>query len=99
MARAVARHADLVWLTSDNPRTEDPGRILDDVAPGLEGVAHRRQVDRRIAIHDAVAEARPGDLLVLAGKGHERYQVVGRERRPFDEREVVREAMAARGAA
>jgi UDP-N-acetylmuramoyl-L-alanyl-D-glutamate--2,6-diaminopimelate ligase len=99
MARAVARHADLVWLTSDNPRTEDPDRILDDVAPGLEGVAHRRQVDRRIAIHDAVVEARPGDLLVLAGKGHERYQMVGRERRPFDEREVVREAMAARGAA
>lgn len=96
MARAVARYADLVWLTSDNPRTEDPEAILDDLEPGLEGVTFRRQADRRLAIHDAVAEARAGDLLVLTGKGHERYQVVGRERRLFDERVVVREALAAR---
>jgi UDP-N-acetylmuramoyl-L-alanyl-D-glutamate--2,6-diaminopimelate ligase len=96
MARVVARHADLIWLTSDNPRTEDPERVLDDLEAGLEGTPFRRQVDRRRAIHEAIAEARPGDLLLLAGKGHERYQVVGREKRPFDERVVVREAMAAR---
>jgi UDP-N-acetylmuramoyl-L-alanyl-D-glutamate--2,6-diaminopimelate ligase len=96
MAEAVARHADEVWLTSDNPRTEDPDRILDDLEPGLEGRAFHREVDRRRAIHAAVAEARPGDLLLLAGKGHERYQVVGREKRPFDERVVVRQALAAR---
>ncbi len=99
MAAAVARWADRVWLTSDNPRTEDPEAILDDLEPGLAGVAYRRQVDRVRAIHEAVAEAGPGDLLVLAGKGHERYQIVGTEKRPLDERVVVRDALAARGAA
>lgn len=96
MAEAVARHADEVWLTSDNPRTEDPERILDDLAPGLGGRAFRRQVDRRRAIHEAVAEARVGDLLLLAGKGHERYQIVGGDKYPFDERVIVRQALAAR---
>lgn len=96
MARAVAREADLVWLTSDNPRTEDPEAILDDLQRGLDDVPFRRDADRRRAIHEAVAEARPGDLLLLAGKGHERYQVVGRDRRPFDERVIVRDALAAR---
>jgi UDP-N-acetylmuramoyl-L-alanyl-D-glutamate--2,6-diaminopimelate ligase len=96
MAEAVARHADEVWLTSDNPRTEDPERILDDLALGLEGRAFHRQVDRRRAVHEAVAEARVGDLLLLAGKGHERYQIVGRDKYPFDERVVVRQALAAR---
>jgi UDP-N-acetylmuramoyl-L-alanyl-D-glutamate--2,6-diaminopimelate ligase len=98
MARAVARWADRVWLTSDNPRTEDAGQILDDLAAGLGGVSVQRQVDRRRAIHGAVAEAEAGDVVVLAGKGHETHQVVGEERFPFDERDVVAEAMAARGA-
>lgn len=96
MARAVAAHADAIWLTSDNPRTEDAERILDDLAAGLEHTPFRREADRRRAIHEIVAEARPGDLVVLAGKGHERYQVIGTEKRPFDERVVVREALAAR---
>lgn len=96
MARSVAEHADAIWLTSDNPRTEDPDRILDDLAAGLEATPFRRQVDRRRAIHEVIAEARPGDLVLLAGKGHERYQVVGTEKRPFDERVIVREALAAR---
>lgn len=99
MAEAVARFADLVVLTSDNPRTEDPEVILDDLAAGLRGMPHARIADRRKAILHALAQARAGDTVVLAGKGHETYQVVGREKRPFDERVVVRECLAELGAA
>ena len=94
MAQAVARVCDVAILTSDNPRTEDPDRILDDLEPGLRGVTHERIADRRTAIARALEIARPGDLVLLAGKGHERYQLVGSERRPFDERTVVRELLA-----
>ena len=93
MAEAVARIADLAILTSDNPRTEDPERILDDLEPGLDGVAYERIADRRAAIARALEIARPGDLVLLAGKGHETYQVVGTEKRPFDERAVVRQLL------
>lgn len=93
MAEAVRRFADVVVLTSDNPRTEDPERILDDLSTGLEGAEYTRIADRRSAIRHALATARPGDIVVLAGKGHETYQVVGREKRPFDERGVVRECL------
>jgi len=99
MAEAVARHADRVFLTSDNPRTEDPERILDDLEPGLGGVERVRQPDRRAAIRQAILEAEVGDVLVLAGKGHETYQVVGTVKHPFDERIEVAEAMKLRGAA
>ncbi|HSG07856.1 MAG TPA: UDP-N-acetylmuramoyl-L-alanyl-D-glutamate--2,6-diaminopimelate ligase, partial [Longimicrobiales bacterium] len=99
MAEAVRRFADVVVLTSDNPRTEDAERILDDLAAGLEGAEFVRIADRRKAIHHALSVARPGDAVVLAGKGHETYQVVGREKRPFDERVIVRECLAELGAA
>ena len=99
MAEAVARWADRVYLTSDNPRTEDPGRILDDLEAGLGSISRVREADRRAAIVKAVSESSEGDVLVLAGKGHETYQVVGTEKRPFDERDVVAEAMDLRGAA
>lgn len=95
MAEAVARTADLALLTSDNPRTEDPERILDDLEPGLAGIAYERIADRRAAIARALEVARPGDLVLLAGKGHETYQLVGTEKRPFDERVVVRELLGA----
>lgn len=94
MARAVARGADVVVLTSDNPRTEDPERILDDLAEGLGGAAHHREVDRRRAIGLALDLARPGDTVLLAGKGHETYQVVGTEKQPFDEAAVVARHLA-----
>jgi UDP-N-acetylmuramoyl-L-alanyl-D-glutamate--2,6-diaminopimelate ligase len=97
MAEAVARHADRIWATSDNPRTEDPEAILDDLEPGLAGADHIREADRVRAIHGIISEAAPGDVVVLAGKGHETYQVVGSERRPLDERLVVAEALAGRG--
>lgn len=99
MGEAVARYADRVFLTSDNPRTEDPQQILDDVEEGLGGVERVRQVDRRAAIRQAVLEAREGDVLVLAGKGHERYQVLGTEKHDFDERVEVMDALDLRGAA
>ena len=98
MAETVAARADRVFLTSDNPRTEDPEAILDDLEPGLAGVDYDRVVDRREAIRRALADARPGDVLLLAGKGHETYQIIGTEKRPFDERAVVRELLE-RGAA
>jgi UDP-N-acetylmuramoyl-L-alanyl-D-glutamate--2,6-diaminopimelate ligase len=89
MAQAVRDTADVIVLTSDNPRTEDPEKILDDLATGLAGTEYHRVTDRRLAIETALRMARPGDTVVLAGKGHETYQVVGTEKRPFDEREIV----------
>jgi UDP-N-acetylmuramoyl-L-alanyl-D-glutamate--2,6-diaminopimelate ligase len=93
MGEVVARLADLGVVTSDNPRTEDPDRIIDDVVEGMTGASFIRETDRTAAIGVAVAEARPGDLVLLAGKGHESYQVLGREKRPFDEKAMVLEAM------
>jgi UDP-N-acetylmuramoyl-L-alanyl-D-glutamate--2,6-diaminopimelate ligase len=91
MGAAAARGADLAILTSDNPRTEDPDRILDDVEAGMGDVVHERVTDRREAIARALELAVADDTLLLAGKGHETYQVVGTARLPFDERTVVRE--------
>src|SRR2546422_44740 len=88
---ACARLADIAIATSDNPRTEDPEKILDDVEAGMQGKPHHREVDRRKAIALALELARPRDAILLAGKGHETYQVVGTEKQPFDERMVVRE--------
>ena len=94
MARSAGRLADLTVVTSDNPRTESPESILDDIMAGLPaGAEHLRITDRRSAIAEALAQAEPGDTLLLAGKGHETYQVVGTEYRHFDEREIVTELM------
>ena len=97
MAAAVARSADVIVLTSDNPRTEDPEQILDDLVKGLEGKVHERLVDRDDAIRLAFSTAREGDTLVLAGKGHETYQVIGDKQRPFDERAIVQDCLAELG--
>ncbi len=94
MAEAVRRVADVIVLTSDNPRSEDPERILDDLAAGLQGADFLRIADRRQAIEAALRSARPGDTVVLAGKGHERYQVIGTEKRDFDERAIVAECLS-----
>jgi UDP-N-acetylmuramoyl-L-alanyl-D-glutamate--2,6-diaminopimelate ligase len=91
MGRLAAELADLAVVTSDNPRTEDPSGILADIEAGMGGVPHRREVDRRRAIALALEEAGEGDTVLLAGKGHETYQVVGTARMPFDEREIVAE--------
>jgi UDP-N-acetylmuramoyl-L-alanyl-D-glutamate--2,6-diaminopimelate ligase len=76
-------------LTSDNPRTEDPERILDDIAAGMPPRSYQRESDRHLAIATALGQARPGDVVVLAGKGHEIYQTIGSRQEPFDEREIV----------
>ena len=98
MGGIAAREADLAIVTSDNPRTEDPGRILDEIEAGMGDTPHLRIVDRRLAIQRALTIARPDDVVVLVGKGHETYQIIGTEKFPFDERDVVADAIKARGA-
>ncbi len=94
MGAAVSRYADTAVVTSDNPRTEDPGSIVSQVAAGVEGGKAVEIVDRRTAIHQALDWAEPGDMVVLSGKGHETCQVVGTERQPFDERRIVLEYLS-----
>jgi UDP-N-acetylmuramoyl-L-alanyl-D-glutamate--2,6-diaminopimelate ligase len=94
MGRIAAREADLAVVTSDNPRTEDPERILDDIVAGMDGAPCVRIEDRREAIAAALAEADPErDAVLLAGKGHETYQLRGTQRLPFDEAAIVRELL------
>jgi UDP-N-acetylmuramoyl-L-alanyl-D-glutamate--2,6-diaminopimelate ligase len=106
MAEAVARHSDRAIATSDNPRTEDPQQILRDVEVGLSGLARvpsealdatehaaTSLVDRREAIALAVRIARADDIVVIAGKGHEDYQILGREKLPFDDRDEAARAL------
>jgi UDP-N-acetylmuramoyl-L-alanyl-D-glutamate--2,6-diaminopimelate ligase len=95
MGRIAAEHADLAILTSDNPRTEDPEQILDDVEAGMPPDHHERVVDRREAIARALAVADAEDVVLLAGKGHETYQIRGTTKYPFDEQIIVRELMTA----
>jgi UDP-N-acetylmuramoyl-L-alanyl-D-glutamate--2,6-diaminopimelate ligase len=102
MGRVAARYSDVVVVTSDNPRTEDPDAIIREILPGVEAglreTGHGRYLvhaDRRAAIAEAVRLARPGDLVLIAGKGHEDYQIIGREKHPFDDRVVAREAIEA----
>jgi UDP-N-acetylmuramoyl-L-alanyl-D-glutamate--2,6-diaminopimelate ligase len=91
MGAAATRLADIAIATSDNPRTENPERILDEVEAGMGTRPHYRVTDRRAAIGQALELARLGDTVLLAGKGHETYQVVGTEKQHFDEREIVRD--------
>ena len=93
MGRISAGLADQTVVTSDNPRTEDPEAIIREILPGLEGAPHRTEADRRQAIGVAIKSASPGDLVLIAGKGHEDYQIIGREKIHFDDREVAGEAL------
>ena len=96
MAAAAAKYSDILIVTSDNPRTEEPDSIIDDIIPGIpEGTRYVRITDRRQAIAYAAAIAREdeGDVVILAGKGHEDYQIIGTEHHHFDEREVAAEAL------
>jgi UDP-N-acetylmuramoyl-L-alanyl-D-glutamate--2,6-diaminopimelate ligase len=97
MAQAAAELADCILVTSDNPRSEDPQAIIAEVLTGFDDKARRRvcvEPDRRQAIFAALAGAHPGDVLLIAGKGHENYQIVGGERRHFDDVETAVEAAA-----
>jgi len=93
MGEIAAREADLVVLTTDNPRSENPAQIIAEIEAGMPGVAHLSILDRREAIEQALAMLAPGDCLLLAGKGHETYQWCGTEKVPFDERRIVRDAL------
>ena len=94
MGKVAARLADLSVVTSDNPKEQDPKAIIADVAAAIEeeGGRYTAIVDRREAIRHAVEICRPGDVILIAGKGHERTQVIGKEEIPFHEAEIVREA-------
>ena len=98
MGSVVARRADIVIVTSDNPRSEDPEAIISEIRRGMRGGAEVvEEVDRRLAIERAVAEAGPGDVVIIAGKGHEQGQTFATETIPFDDVTVVREALDAVG--
>ncbi|HEY8197856.1 MAG TPA: UDP-N-acetylmuramoyl-L-alanyl-D-glutamate--2,6-diaminopimelate ligase [Gemmatimonadales bacterium] len=93
MGRIAAELSHLAIATSDNPRTEDPDAIIDDIEQGMGDMPHLRISDRLAAIHAALNEGRAGDTILLAGKGHETYQVLGTEKVDFDEREIVQAAV------
>ncbi|HHY45025.1 MAG TPA: UDP-N-acetylmuramoyl-L-alanyl-D-glutamate--2,6-diaminopimelate ligase [Firmicutes bacterium] len=99
MGKLAGDMADFVIITNDNPRTEDPDKILDDIESGLKessgGSSYLRIKDRRAAINEAIGRAGPGDVVVLAGKGHETYQIIGREVHHFDDAEEARKAISA----
>ena len=95
MGKAADDLADLAFVTSDNPRTEDPQRIIDEVTAAMDQPFFVH-CDRRVAITAAVDEARPGDVVVIAGKGHEDYQILGKDKVDFDDRLVAAAALATR---
>jgi UDP-N-acetylmuramoyl-L-alanyl-D-glutamate--2,6-diaminopimelate ligase len=96
MGEAAGSLSDVVILTSDNPRNEDPQQILCDAEEGIKktGKPYRKIADRREAIHQAISEARSGDLVLIAGKGHEDYQIIGANTFHFDDKEVARAALS-----
>jgi len=99
MGEAAGSLSDLVVLTSDNPRGEDPLRIINDVIVGLQKVnaKYRIEAEREQALEFALEEARPGDIVLLAGKGHETYQVLRDRTVEFDDREKARAILRRKG--
>jgi UDP-N-acetylmuramoyl-L-alanyl-D-glutamate--2,6-diaminopimelate ligase len=95
MGKIAARLADRIYITNDNPRSEDPRAIADAIVAGIDSHEHIVELDRRIAIERAIAESAPGDTVLIAGKGHETYQLLGDAILPFDDSEVARAALAA----
>jgi UDP-N-acetylmuramoyl-L-alanyl-D-glutamate--2,6-diaminopimelate ligase len=99
MGKVAGELSDIVVVTSDNPRTEDPEFIIDEIEPGLNmtGRSYLREVDRRTAIARALSLAQPGDAVLIAGKGHEPYQIIGHAKSHFDDRETAREILRSMG--
>jgi UDP-N-acetylmuramyl tripeptide synthase len=97
MGRIAADYADIAVITSDNPRTEPPMAIIRAIEAGYLESGQTSQyhviADRAQAIHEAIGVARVGDVVVIAGKGHETYQIIGNERIPFDDRQVAMTAL------
>jgi UDP-N-acetylmuramoyl-L-alanyl-D-glutamate--2,6-diaminopimelate ligase len=115
MGLVAGEHSDLVFITSDNPRTEDPAAIAAQIeegvrdagqriltghtGSGVDGPGYLLDLDRGNAIRSAIEVAHEGDLVLIAGKGHEDYQIIGREKRPFNDRSVAAEAALEGGSA
>lgn len=99
MGEIALRLSDRVIVTSDNPRTEDPHKIVQDILKGMSGGEEKFIVieDRREALRKGIEELREGDIFLIAGKGHETYQIIGRQKFPFDDREIAREYLAQAG--
>jgi UDP-N-acetylmuramyl-tripeptide synthetase len=101
MGEVAGRYSDIAIVTSDNPRCEEPEAIIDEIIPGLEkgpiAKPYLRITDRREAIFRAVQEAKSGDIIIIAGKGHEDYQLIGKQVLHFDDREVAQEALRQAG--
>jgi UDP-N-acetylmuramyl tripeptide synthase len=95
MGAISARYADLSIITSDNPRTEDAARIIGDIVDGMGSAPRRTIADRQQAIYEALNEARAADIVAIAGKGHEDYQIIGDAKHHFSDVEVAGEALAA----
>ena len=110
MGAIAGRHSDLAIITSDNPRTEAPDAIIEQIIGGIRTVSNRRytpiglkkghngkgyvvESDRRKAIRLSIQISKPGDTILIAGKGHEPYQIIGKEKFPFDDRIEAREAL------
>jgi UDP-N-acetylmuramoyl-L-alanyl-D-glutamate--2,6-diaminopimelate ligase len=96
MGEIAGREADCAIVTSDNPRTEDPDAIIDDIEAGMRGAQHERVTDRLSAIRRAIDLAGEDDIVLLAGKGHETYQIRGTTSYPFDEKAIVQEIVGSR---
>ena len=94
---SLARLADIAYVTDDNPRTEDPDAIITQIVAGMPAGSFQSITDRRAAIRAALAMGRRGDVILLAGKGHEIYQVLGTTRVPFDEKQIVEGLLAGVG--
>ena len=93
MARAAEEGSDICVLTSDNPRSEDPSAIIADARAGFTRTGHHEIADRREAIHTAIQNAWDGDIVLIAGKGHETYQEVHGQRTPFDDRRIAKQCL------
>ena len=95
MGEIASIYADYVIVTSDNPRTENPREIIDDIMKGIPNGLFGGKIieDRYEAIKFALSIAQKDDIIILAGKGHEDYQIIGKEKFPFDEREIVKLAL------
>ncbi|CAM3116444.1 UDP-N-acetylmuramoyl-L-alanyl-D-glutamate--2,6-diaminopimelate ligase [Streptobacillus ratti] len=97
MAKAACEYSDLIYLTSDNPRTENPEMILNDVEKGMDSsIPYFKICDREIAIKTSIQNLQKNDILLIAGKGHEDYQIIGREKIHFDDREMARKYLGGR---
>ncbi len=96
MAHVSETYSDVTILTSDNPRTEDPETIIKDMEKGIESSNYVVEIDRKQAIHRAIDLARESDVILIAGKGHETYQIIGRETYPFDDYQVAHDYLEKR---